>query len=87
MNNILDQLARNTGLLPDELATAILAGDMPPVEEIVVALIIGCMDAHAVIVGDPESSWNEKRFARMALAVAFLSAMAVAGKTGEPTWT
>ena len=87
MNNILDQLARNTGLLPDELATAILAGDMPPVEEIVVALIIGCMDAHAVIVGDPESSWNEKRLARMALAVAFLAAMAVAGKTREPTWT
>ena len=87
MNNILDQLARNTGLLPDDLATAILTGGPPPVEEIVVALIIGCMDAHAVIVGDPESSWNEKRLARMALAVAFLSAMAVAGKTGEPTWT
>ena len=87
MNNILDQLARNTGLLPDELATAILAGDMPPVEEIAMALVIGAMDAHAVVVGSVESSWNEKRLARMALAVAFLSAMAVAGKTGEPTWT
>ena len=87
MNNILDQLARNTGLLPDELATAILAGNMPPVEEIAMALVIGAMDAHAVVVGSVESSWNEKRLARMALAVAFLSAMAVAGKTGEPTWT
>ena len=79
MNNILDQLAYNTGLLPDDLATAILAGDMPPVKEILMALVIGAMDAQAVIVGDPKSSWNEKRLARMALAVAFLSAMAVVG--------
>ena len=87
MKRILDQLARNSTLMPDDLAATVLAGNTPPVEEIVVALIIGCMDAHAVIVGDPESSWNEKRFARIALAVAYLSAMAVAGKTGEPTWT
>ena len=87
MKHILDQLARNSTLLPDDLAKPILAGNTPPPEEIVMALIIGCMDAHAVIVGDPESSWNEKRFARIALAVAYLSAMAVAGKTGEPTWT
>ena len=79
MSNILDQLARNTGLLPDDLATAILAGDIPPVEEIAMALVIGCIDAHAVVVGDPKSSWNEKRLARMALAVAFLAAMAVVG--------
>jgi hypothetical protein len=87
MNNILDQLARNTGLLPDDLAAAILVGTTPPIEEIVMALVIGAMDAHAVIVGDSQSSWNDKRFARIALAVAFLAAMAVAGKTGEPTWT
>ena len=79
MNNILDQLARNTGLLPDELATAILAGDMPPVEEIAMALVIGAMDAHAVTVGDPQSTWSEKRLTRMALAVAFLAAMAILG--------
>ena len=81
MNNILDQLARNTGLLPDELATAILAGDMPPVEEIAMALVIGAMDAHAVTVGDPQSTWSEKRLTRMALAVAFLAAMAILGGT------
>ncbi len=77
--NVLDQLARNTGLLPEHLSAAILAGNTPPVEEIVMALIIGCMDAHAVVVGDPKSTWNEKRLARMGLAVAFLSAMAVVG--------
>ena len=81
MKHILDQLARNTGLLPDELATAILAGDMPPVEEIAMALVIGAMDAHAVTVGDPQSTWSEKRLTRMALAVAFLAAMAILGGT------
>ena len=80
MNNLLSQLARNTNLLPETLTATILAGNTPPAEEIVVALIIGCMDAHAVIVGDPKSSWNEKRSARMTLAVAFLAAMAVLGQ-------
>ena len=87
MKSILDQLARNSTLLPENLSAAILAGDTLPTKEIVTALVIGAMDAHAVVVGDPDSSWNEKRLARMALAVAFLAAMAVAGKTGEPTWT
>jgi hypothetical protein len=75
---VLDQLARS-GLLMDDLAKPILAGDTPPIEEIVMALVIGAMDAHAVTVGDPQSTWNEKRLARMALAGAFLGAMAVVG--------
>ena len=87
MKSILDQLARNSTLLPENFSAAILAGDTLPTKEIVTALVIGAMDAHAVIVGDPKSSWNDKRLARMGLAVAFLAAMAVAGKTGEPTWT
>ena len=80
MNNILVQAARNSTLLPEDLSAAILAGNTPPVEEIVMALVIGAMDAHAVVVGDPKSSWNEKRLARMTLAVAFLAAMAVVGE-------
>ena len=75
MKRILDQLARSGLLLPD-VATAMLAGNAPPIEDIVMALLIGAMDAHAVVVGDPQSTWNEKRLARMALAVAFLAAMA-----------
>jgi hypothetical protein len=78
MKNILGQLAR-TGLLPDDQATAILAGNTPPTEEIVMALVIGCMDAFFVTVNDAKSSWPEKRAARMALAVAFLAAMATLG--------
>jgi hypothetical protein len=80
MNNLLKQLARNAGLLPEPLSAEILAGNTPPMEEILMALIIGAMDAHAVVVGDPQSTWNEKRLARMALAVAFLAAMATLGQ-------
>ena len=53
---ILDQLARNTRLLPKEMAEAILAGAAPPIEKIVMHLLIAVQDAHAVVVGDPESN-------------------------------
>ena len=77
-NEIYSQLAHSS-LLPDDMAAAILAGNTPPIEDVVLHLVIGALDAHAVVLGDPRSSWNEKRLARMALAVAFLGAMAVAG--------
>lgn len=80
MKTLLNQLARTDLLWDEELKSAILAGNTPPIEEIVMALVIGAMDAHAVVVGFRESSWNEKRLARMALAVAFLSAMAALGE-------
>jgi hypothetical protein len=76
-NDTYSQLARNTGLLPDDMAAAILEGNTPSTEEIVRAVTIACTDAYNVVVGDPQSTWNEKRLARMALAVAFLAAMAV----------
>ena len=76
-NEILEQMARNTQLLPEDLSAAILGGNTPPVEEIVMALVIGAMDAHFVLAGDENSSSNERRLSRMALAVAFLAALAV----------
>ena len=79
---ILGQLARNTGLLPKETAATILAGTTPPLKTIVMELLIASMDAHAVVLGDPQSSWNEKRLARMTLAAAFLSAMAGGRRRG-----
>jgi hypothetical protein len=57
-----------------------LAGNTPPLDEIVMALVIGAMDAEAVVRADPKSSWNERRIARQCLAVAFLSAMAIVGE-------
>ena len=74
---ILRQMALNTNLLGEDLKASILAGNMPPIEEIVMALLIGAMDAHAVTVGDPASSWNDKRLARMALTSVCLAAMAI----------
>lgn len=63
MNDILGQLARSGLLLPD-MATAILAGNIPPIEEIVTAVLISVQDANAVVAADQQSSWNEKRLAR-----------------------
>jgi hypothetical protein len=77
-NDIYAQLAHST-LLPDDMAAAILAGHTPPIEDVVLHLVIGALDAHAVVLGDPQSTWNEKRLARMALTVAFLGAMAALG--------
>ena len=78
-NDIYAQLAHST-LLPDDMAAAILAGHTPPIEDVVLHLVIGALDAHAVVLGDPHSTWNEKRLARMVLAVAFLGAMAIMGE-------
>jgi len=82
-NQIYSQLAHSS-LLPDDMAVAILAGNTPPAEDVVLHLVIGALDAHAVVLGDPQSTLNEKRLARMALAVAFLGAMAVVGDEERP---
>lgn len=79
-NEILIQLAHSR-LLPNNLAQAIFAGNEPPIEDLVLHIVIGAMDAHAVTINDPQNSWTEKRLAWMALAVAFLSAMAVLRST------
>jgi hypothetical protein len=80
MKELLQQLALNSTLLPEDMAAAIVAGDTPPNEEIVLAVIIGCMDAHAVVVGDPQSSKQERCIAHSVLAASFLSAMAILGE-------
>ena len=76
---ILKRLAES-GLLFDSLAEQILSGVMPPIEDILVDLVDGAMDCHAVTVGDPKSTWNEKRIARQCLAVAFLMALVSCGE-------
>lgn len=76
MNAILDQLARSGLLFDDVMVAAILSGTTPPLEEIVLALCIGTLDAEVMVRNDPKSSWNEKRIARQCLAIAFLTAIA-----------
>jgi len=78
-SEIYGQLAR-TKLLPDDLAAAILGGNVPPIETLVLHLLIGALDAHSVMIGDAHSSTNERRIARLVLAVAFLSALATVGE-------
>lgn len=82
MKNIIDQLAR-TALLPDGMSATILAGKTPPIEDVLMHVLIAVQDAHAVLVADPRSTQSEKRLGRMALAVAFLAGMAVVGRV-EP---
>ena len=79
MKNVLKQMALNTDLLGDDLKAAVLAGNTPPVDEIVLHLVIGATDAYAVTVGDLQATWIDKRAARMALAAVVLAAMALAG--------
>jgi hypothetical protein len=76
MKTVLDQLARNTGLLPEPLSAEILAGNAPPMEEIVFRLVITGMDAYFVTINDPMSSKRERCLAHLGLVAAFLSAMA-----------
>jgi hypothetical protein len=76
MNAILDQLARSGLLVDDDMVAAIFAGNVPPLEELVMALVIGAMDCEAVVKGDPKSTWNERRIARACLTIAFLAAIA-----------
>jgi hypothetical protein len=78
MKSILDQLARS-GLLFDEgMVASILAGKAPPLEEIVLALVIGGLDCNAMIQADATSTWNHRRIARACLIASFLGAIACA---------
>jgi hypothetical protein len=76
MKRILDQLARSGLLYDDEMTAAIFAGNVPPIEELVLPLIFTCADAEITVRNDPTSSWNDRRIARQGLAVAFLAAIA-----------
>jgi len=73
-NPILNHLAHTT-LLPSEMSASIKSGNPPTLENIVEQLVIGAMDVEAVVNGDPTSTWNEKRIARLGLVVAFLAAI------------
>jgi hypothetical protein len=73
-DQIYDQLAR-TGLLPEGLSAAILAGDTPPLEDIVLNMLICSMDCHAMTECDVKSTWTERRIARQCLVIAFLTAI------------
>jgi hypothetical protein len=72
---VLVQMARNSTLLPEKLETATLNGAIPPMKDIVTALLIGAMDCHFAVVTDDQSTWNEKCLSRAVLTNCFLSAL------------
>ena len=76
-NEIYGQLAR-TNLLPASQSSEMLAGNVPPLEDIIMPLLIGAMDCEAMIGCDPKSTWNERRVARQCLILAFLVAIVAA---------
>ena len=84
MKDILGQLARSGLLLPD-VGAAILAGNAPPLEQITQALLILCLDAHALILADPLASLTQKRLTKMSLAVAFLAGLSILSPPADLT--
>jgi hypothetical protein len=72
--DILIQLAHTT-LLPEEMSKAVLAGDTLPLQEIVMALVIGARDCEAVISKDPKTTLTERIISRQCLTISFLSAL------------
>jgi hypothetical protein len=81
-HDILIQLA-HTPLLSSAMASAILDGEKPALNEVVLALVISSMDCAAMTINDPDSTLFDRRLARQMLASAFLSALACV--TDSPT--
>jgi hypothetical protein len=74
-NEVLRQLALNTTLIPDEIRTAIKAGNEPPMNDVVMALLIHALDCQAVIDGGLKVAMTEKLLARQSLVIAFMLAL------------
>jgi hypothetical protein len=77
-SDIFGQLARNTNLLPESQSSEILAGNMPPLEDIIMPLLIGTIDCEALTAAGSNSTWTERRLSRQCLILAFLLAIVAA---------
>jgi len=80
---ILDQLAKNTTLLPKEMVEEIGFGLYPALEEIVEALLIGSEDCLATI--DNDAKLNQRRIGRVAVTNSFLLALTLAQNFTTPS--
>ena len=81
-DRILDQLARST-LLPTAMSEDMFAGKAVDRQEIIMALIHGAMDCHAMTAGASTATWTDRRLARQVLTIAFLLAIADLEKSNE----
>lgn len=75
-SNTVRLLAHST-LLPSYISEPILAGNPPPLTEIVDGLLIHALDCEATVAGDSQSTMNERRIARACATIAFLAALAI----------
>jgi hypothetical protein len=73
---IVNLLAYST-LLPSYVSEPILAGNVPPLADIVDALLTHALDCEATVTGDSKTTMNERRIARAVATVAFLAALAL----------
>lgn len=74
--DVIKLLAHST-LLPTYVSDPILAGTLPPLDEIVDALLIHALDCEALVADDPTTTMNERRIARACATVAFLAALTI----------
>jgi hypothetical protein len=73
---IINLLAHST-LLPRYVSEPILAGNPPPLTEVVDELLIHALDCEATISGDPKRPSDIRRVARSVCTAAFLAALAI----------
>jgi hypothetical protein len=76
MNYVLNQLAHSK-LLPPFVSAGMLAGNVPPVLELLNHLLTTTMDAHFITAGDSKASWIDKRLSHQNLVTAFMLALLV----------
>ena len=76
MNSVLKRLAHSP-LLPGYVNDPILAGNPPPVAEIVDTLLTHATDCLATLTNDPTTTLNQIRMVRASVAAAFLAALAI----------
>jgi hypothetical protein len=60
------------------MSAAILAGEQPCIEDIVMALMHGAQDCEAMTRNDPNASWIDRRIARSVFIISFLEAILLA---------
>jgi hypothetical protein len=82
MNTVLNRLTHSP-LLPSYITEPILAGNPPPLADIVDALLIHAVDCLATLTNDPSTTLNEIRTVRASVAAAFLAAMALASSHSD----
>ncbi|MGJ5813697.1 hypothetical protein [Paludibaculum fermentans] len=71
------RLLAHSTLLPSYVADPILAGNPPPLIEIVDALLIHALDCEATLADNLQDTLNHRRIVRSVCTAAFLAGLAI----------